>query len=129
MAASKFTRPHNDVAAARFARETKPRIDPSEPEAIEQFLSANGPCRRVATVFLSRPWRSMAKNVAESRESAVSLAAVFLALEESRANYFTVAAYLEDAYERLRAALQRRPDFDALLEEAERQLAEPEVLQ
>jgi hypothetical protein len=118
-----ITRPRNDIAAAQFAHETKPHIDPAEPEAIEEFLKQNGPCRRIALVYLSKAWAAMTKQFLEDRELAVAGAAVFLALEESRANYFTLATYLEQAYERLRAALQQRPDFELLLAAGRRELS------
>jgi hypothetical protein len=122
MAESKTStsRPRNEVAAAEFKRETTPKIDPAEPEAIEHFLLDNGPCRRITTVYLSKVWRSTTRQIAEDREFALAAAVTFLALEGSRANYFSLAALMEDAYGRLRAALQQRPDFEALLEEASR---------
>ena len=110
-----ITRPRNDLLAAKYSKEAAPKIDPAEPEAIEGWLDSNGPCRRVATVFLSRIWSVSAKDIAENREFAVAMAAEFLALEESRGSYFSLAAYLEEAYARIRAALQKRPDFELIL--------------
>lgn len=112
------TRPRNDIRAAKFAREAKPQITQAEPEAIEEFIVGNGPCRRISTVYLSRLWRSSAKDIVENREFAVAMAATFLALEESRANYFTLAALMESAYERLREALYKREDVEAILADA-----------
>jgi hypothetical protein len=118
MATQKRIRPKNDIRAAKFARETKPQIETAEPEAIEDFIRGNGPCRRIATVYLSRLWRSSAKDIVEDREFAVAMAATFLALEESRANYFTLAMLMESAYERLREALYKREDVEAILADA-----------
>ena len=103
---------------AKFAAETKPKIEDVEPEAIEQFIRNNGPCRRIATVYLSKTWSETAKQIAEDRNFAVACGVVFLALEESRVNYFTLAALMESAYERLRPALHAREDVGAILAEA-----------
>lgn len=116
MAAKKRTT--TDFRAAEFAAETKPQIEPEEPELIENFLAMNGPCRRASTVLLSKTWSTTAKLVIADRAFAVACGAVFHALEESLGNYLTLAALLESAHERLGAALYQRGDVDAILAEA-----------
>ncbi len=111
-------------SAAKFAAEVKPQIEPFEPEAIEQFLTDTGICRRIATVYLSKTWSTMTKHCVEDREIAVAYGATFLALEKNRANYSKLAELLDAAHDRLRAALHERDDVEDILAEAGEILAE-----
>ena len=69
-------------------------------------------------MYLSKTWRTTVNQIAEDRNFAVACGVAFLALEESRANYFTLAALMESAYERMRPALAAREDVEAILAEA-----------
>jgi hypothetical protein len=117
------------IASARFSEETSPVIDPLEPEAIEHFLKENGPCRRLALVFLSRLWSSTVASMRADREFAAAAAEMLRALEQSKECYRGLAEYMDSAAERLRAALDQHPDGEQLIAEAERNAYRPEVLQ
>lgn len=98
--------------------EKAPHIPEGQPDAVEDFISDNGPWRRAAMAYLSRPWSEIAEQIQNDRPTAVAFAGLSQALHGTAANYRLVAEWIEAAEHRLMVALCAREDMKSVLADA-----------
>jgi hypothetical protein len=104
--------------------EKKPHIAEDEPGKIEDFIQGSTPTRRIALAYLARPWREIAENIRNDRDTAVTLAVAYEGIKEVAENYAIIAAMMKAAEVRLMISLAAREDMTEILTEAKKQCEE-----
>src|SRR5260221_9505054 len=107
----------------KLMAETKPYVPADFPEKVERDITGSGVHavnRRMALVFLSRPFPELANKIREDRATALAFAEAAACIKSSAEKYKYLADVMATAEIRIQMALCQRADMTRLLAEVRR---------
>jgi hypothetical protein len=97
-----------------------------EMDAIEQWWESERINRRLALIFLTKPFKWIRRKTETDRKFAVNMSSVYHVLGEQLENYKNVGELLERIQVRMMFAMACRKDMDNVLEEGKKSIVRRE---
>jgi len=105
----------------KLMAEKKPMVGEGFREAVERSMTGAGADavnRRMATAYLSKPFKEIAEKISKDRGTAIAFASAAVCIKSSAEKYKTIADLMGSAEVRIHMALCQREDMQEILAEA-----------